>query len=158
MEAASIPAWNPPPAPARDAFIHQVRFDATGLVPAVAQDAATGRVLMLAWMNRDSLAATLAEGRAVYWSRSRAALWRKGETSGHVQALREVRLDCDGDALLLVVQQTGAACHTGRPACFFTGLGADGPVTLPPVATPPLGKPFSRDAASPSGSGRPAPA
>lgn len=90
-----------------------------GLIPVIAQDAASGDVLMLAWMNREALALTLAEGRAVYWSRSRAALWRKGETSGHIQKLVDARLDCDGDTLLLKVEQRGAACHTGSRTCFF---------------------------------------
>jgi phosphoribosyl-AMP cyclohydrolase len=101
-------------------FLDAVRWDERGLVPAIAQDAATGRVLMLAWMNREALAATLAEGVAVYWSRSRGRLWRKGETSGHTQRVRELRLDCDGDTVLLRVEQTGGiACHTGRERCFF---------------------------------------
>ena len=97
-----------------------VRWGEDGLVPAIAQDAATGEVLMLAWMNRESLAETLARGQAVYWSRSRGRLWAKGETSGHVQKLVELRLDCDGDALLLRVEQkNGIACHTGRRSCFY---------------------------------------
>ncbi len=97
-----------------------VAWNADGLVPAIAQDAASGAVLMLAWMNREALALTLAERRAVYWSRSRQKLWRKGEESGHVQHLRDIRLDCDGDTLLLLVEQVGGiACHTGRPNCFF---------------------------------------
>lgn len=103
-----------------------VRWNADGLVPAIAQDAASGAVLMLAWMNREALALTLAERRAVYWSRSRRQLWRKGEESGHVQHLCDIRLDCDGDTLLLLVEQVGGiACHTGRPTCFFNGP-ADG--------------------------------
>ena len=92
---------------------------AGGLVPAVAQDADSGEVLMLAWMNREAVRVTLAEGRACYWSRARQALWRKGETSGQVQRLHELRLDCDGDAVLLLVEQLGVACHTGRRSCFF---------------------------------------
>lgn len=96
------------------------KFDANGLMPAIAQDAETGKVLMLAWMNAESLALTLAEKRAVYWSRSRQSLWRKGESSGNVQELVDIRLDCDGDTLLLSVRQIGGcACHTGRPNCFF---------------------------------------
>ena len=95
------------------------RWNAQGLIPAVAQDATSGEVLMLAWMNEKALKLTLAEGRAVYWSRSRSALWRKGETSGHIQRLVDIKLDCDGDTLLLRVEQTGAACHTGRYSCFF---------------------------------------
>lgn len=96
-----------------------VRFDAAGLVPAIAQQHDTGEVLMMAWMNRESLAETLATGRVCYFSRSREALWRKGETSGQVQHLKELRIDCDGDALLLLVDQTGVACHTGRRSCFY---------------------------------------
>jgi phosphoribosyl-AMP cyclohydrolase len=101
--------------------IASLAFDANGLVPAIAQ-ARDGTVLMLAWMNADSLAATLATGEVTYWSRSRAELWRKGATSGHVQRLVEIRLDCDRDALLLVVDQTGPACHTDRPSCFYTAI------------------------------------
>lgn len=96
-----------------------VKFNDDGLVPAIAQDVRDGRVLMLAWMNAESLERTLTEGVAVYWSRSRRALWRKGETSGHMQALRELWVDCDGDTLLLKVEQVGPACHTGSPTCFF---------------------------------------
>jgi phosphoribosyl-AMP cyclohydrolase len=96
-----------------------IKFGQDGLVPAIAQQHDTGEVLMLAWMNRDAVRATLAEGRACYWSRSRQALWRKGETSGQVQRLRELRLDCDGDTVLLLVEQHGVACHTGRRSCFF---------------------------------------
>ena len=103
----------------------RVSWNEQGLVPAIAQDHASGRVLMLAWMNRESLACTIAEGRAVYWSRSRGQLWRKGESSGQVQAVREIRLDCDADAILLGVEQQGVACHTGRESCFFLRL-ADG--------------------------------
>jgi len=90
-----------------------------GLIPAIAQDATSGEVLMLAWMNAESLALTLREKRAVYWSRSRQALWRKGDTSGHTQTVVDIRLDCDGDTLLLKVNQVGGACHTGRETCFF---------------------------------------
>jgi len=97
----------------------EIRFGPDGLVAAIAQQHDSGEVLMLAWMNREAVRLTLAEGRAVYWSRSRQALWRKGETSGQVQQLRELRLDCDGDAVLLLVEQTGVACHTGRRNCFF---------------------------------------
>jgi phosphoribosyl-AMP cyclohydrolase len=106
-------------------FLDGVAWNADGLVPAIAQDATTGAVLMLAWMNRESLALTLKEQRAVYWSRSRARLWRKGEESGHVQRLIDIRLDCDGDALLLKVEQVGGiACHTGRPSCFYNEFSA----------------------------------
>jgi len=96
-----------------------LKFDADGLLPAVAQDAQSKEVLMLAWMNRTAIERTLTEGFACYWSRSRKAYWRKGETSGHLQALRELRFDCDGDAILLLVDQTGPACHTNRPSCFY---------------------------------------
>ncbi len=99
-----------------------LRFDDRGLIPAVAQQHDTGEVLMLAWMNAEAVARTLAEGRVVYWSRSRQAFWRKGDTSGHVQRLVEMRLDCDRDCLLLLVDQTGPACHTGRRSCFFTAV------------------------------------
>jgi phosphoribosyl-AMP cyclohydrolase len=102
-----------------DQLLQEVRFDADGLVPAIAQQHDTGEILMLAWMNRDALAETLATGRVCYWSRSRQALWRKGDTSGQVQRLVELRLDCDGDAVLVRVDQTGVACHTGRRSCFF---------------------------------------
>lgn len=100
----------------------RVQFNADGLVPAVAQDAATGEVLMLAWMDAEALARTLTTGRATYWSRSRQEYWVKGETSGHVQRVVSVGLDCDGDTILLRVDQTGAACHTGNSTCFFTEL------------------------------------
>ena len=105
-------------------------FDANGLVAAIAQRAGTGEVLMLAWMNRDAVRETLETGRVTYWSRSRRALWRKGESSGHVQTLRSFRIDCDGDALLLGVDQIGAACHTNRPNCFFQDVQGDGLVTI----------------------------
>ena len=111
------------PAPLQ--ILDRVAWNADGLVPAIAQDAGTGAVLMLAWMNREALALTLRERRAVYWSRSRARLWRKGEESGHVQRLIDIRLDCDGDTLLLKVEQAGGiACHTGRPTCFFNECGS----------------------------------
>jgi phosphoribosyl-AMP cyclohydrolase len=102
------------------------KFDADGLVAAIAQDAESGEVLMLAWMNAEALRLTLETGRATYWSRSRAALWVKGETSGHTQAVVEVRVDCDQDAVLLKVRQTGGACHTGRDSCFYRIADADG--------------------------------
>ena len=97
----------------------EIKFGLDGLVPAIAQQHDTGEVLMMAWMNRDAIRVSLSEGRACYWSRSRARLWRKGETSGQVQTLRELRLDCDGDAVLLLVDQRGVACHTGRRSCFY---------------------------------------
>jgi phosphoribosyl-AMP cyclohydrolase len=99
--------------------LREIKFGPDGLVPVIAQQHDTGEVLMMAWMNRDAVRTSLTEGRACYWSRSRAKLWRKGETSGQVQLLREMRLDCDGDAVLLLVDQTGVACHTGRHSCFF---------------------------------------
>ena len=113
-----------------------LRYDAKGLVPAIAQEAATGEVLMLAWMNAEAVARTLAEGRVVYWSRSRAAFWRKGDTSGHVQHLVEMRVDCDRDCLLLLVRQEGPACHTGRRSCFYTALrdGAEVEIAAPMTA------------------------
>jgi len=100
-------------------FLAAVQFNADGLVPAIAQDHKSGAVLMLAWMNLEALERTLETGDVTYWSRSRKSLWRKGETSGHTQKLIEAWLDCDGDALLLKVEQTGPACHTGSPVCFF---------------------------------------
>jgi phosphoribosyl-AMP cyclohydrolase len=103
-------------------FLDSVAFDANGLVPAIAQQHDTGEVLMMAWMNRAALEETLQTGRVCYWSRSRASLWRKGETSGQVQRLVELRVDCDNDCLLLRVDQTGVACHTGRRSCFFTAV------------------------------------
>ena len=104
-------------------WFDQLRWDEHELVPVVTQDAASGRVLTVAWMNREALAETVRRGEAVYWSRSRAKLWRKGEESGHVQRIVEVRLDCDADAILLKVEQAGGiACHTGRESCFFRKL------------------------------------
>ncbi|HEV8645348.1 MAG TPA: phosphoribosyl-AMP cyclohydrolase [Burkholderiales bacterium] len=106
-----------------DAWLDEVAWDEHGLVPAIAQESGTGKLLMLAWMNREALAETVRSGRAVYWSRSRGKLWRKGEESGHVQNVREIRLDCDGDVVVLEVQQVGGiACHTGRSRCFFRRL------------------------------------
>jgi phosphoribosyl-AMP cyclohydrolase len=99
-----------------------LKYDAQGLIPVIAQDHATRDVLMLAWMNADAVARTLDTGRVTYWSRSRAAFWIKGETSGHVQRLVEMRLDCDRDCLLVLVDQTGPACHTNRQSCFYTAL------------------------------------
>lgn len=102
-----------------DDILAALQFNEAGLIPAVAQQYDTKDVLMLAWMNAESVRETLATGRVCYWSRSRRSLWRKGETSGHVQTLVEFRYDCDADAVLLLVDQTGAACHTNRPSCFF---------------------------------------
>lgn len=99
-----------------------LRYDASGLIPAIAQDHATGEVLMLAWMNAAAVARTIETGLVTYWSRSRAAFWVKGETSGHTQQLVELRLDCDRDCLLVLVRQTGPACHTNRRSCFYTAL------------------------------------
>jgi phosphoribosyl-AMP cyclohydrolase len=106
----------------RQQFIDAVVFNADGLVPAIAQDHLTGAVLMHAWMNRESLSRTLDTGDVTYWSRSRGELWRKGETSGNMQRLVEALVDCDGDTLLLKVDQLGPACHTGAPSCFFRKL------------------------------------
>ena len=109
------------------AWLDSVKWSADGLVPAIAQEAGSGKVLTLAWMNREALARTAASGEAHYWSRSRRALWRKGETSGHVQRVREVRLDCDADTIVLSVESAGGiACHTGRRRCFFRRLEGDG--------------------------------
>jgi phosphoribosyl-AMP cyclohydrolase len=107
---------------ATQAVLDQIRFDANGLVPAIAQQHDTNEVLMLAWMNRESIAETLATGRVCYFSRSRGKLWRKGESSGQAQHLKELRIDCDGDTLLLLVDQEGVACHTGRRTCFYRAL------------------------------------
>ena len=106
-----------------EAWLNKVNWAEDGLVSAIAQDAVTGRVLMMAWMDRDALKRTVELGEAVYWSRSRKKLWHKGEESGHIQKVKEIRLDCDGDVLLLQVEQLGGiACHTGRASCFFSKL------------------------------------
>ncbi len=105
-------------------------YDAAGLIPAIAQDAETGMVLMMAWMNAEALRRTLDSGRVTYWSRSRRAFWVKGETSGHVQELVDLRIDCDRDCLLLTVRQTGPACHTNRRSCFYTAVREGGEVEL----------------------------
>jgi len=119
-------------------WLEQVKWADNGLVAAIAQDAASGKVLTLAWMNREALARTADTGFAHYWSRSRRKLWRKGETSGHVQKVREIRLDCDQDAVLLVVEQVGGiACHTGRERCFFKRLERDRWVEVEPVLKDP---------------------
>ncbi len=120
------------PRPDIDDVVQAVAFDEGGLVPAIAQDAATGAVLMMAWMNEQALRETLETGRVCYWSRSRQQLWRKGETSGHIQRLRELRVDCDGDTLLLLVEQKGPACHTGAANCFFRAAGPDGLIEAKP--------------------------
>ncbi len=115
-------------------WLEEIHWDREGLVPAIAQEAGSGRTLMLAWMNRDALALTVQTGEAVYWSRSRARLWKKGEESGHVQRVSEVRLDCDGDTLLLIVAQAGGiACHTGRHSCFFRRLSGGAWIEVEPV-------------------------
>ena len=106
-----------------ETWLNKVNWADDGLVPAIAQDAVSGRVLMVAWMNREALKCTVQSGEAVYWSRSRKKLWHKGEESGHVQRVKEIRLDCDGDVVLLQVEQGGGiACHTGRASCFFSRL------------------------------------
>lgn len=128
---------DPLPPAAIDQIAASVAFDRDGLVPVVAQQYDSGEVLMVAWMNRAALRATLAEGIAVYWSRSRMALWRKGETSGQTQRLVDLLIDCDGDTLLLKVDQTGVACHTGRRSCFFRAARTDGAVTVAPVLVDP---------------------
>ena len=110
-----------------ESYLDQIQWTSDGLIPAIAQDHQTGEVLMVAWMNRESLALTVAEERAVYWSRSRLKLWRKGEESGNVQRIKEIRLDCDSDVLMLEVEQIGGiACHTGRRHCFFRVPGEQG--------------------------------
>ena len=107
-------------------WLDEIRFNADGLVPVIAQDAGTGRVLMLAWMNREALALTAEKNEAVYWSRSRQKLWHKGEESGHTQRVKEIRFDCDEDVILLKVEQKGGiACHTGRESCFYRRLEGD---------------------------------
>ena len=110
------------PDSAASAVLDALTFDEAGLIPAIAQQHDTGEVLMVAWMNRDAVAETLRTKQVVYWSRSRKALWRKGETSGQTQALKDFRIDCDGDTLLLLVDQKGVACHTGRRNCFYRAV------------------------------------
>ncbi|NML26994.1 phosphoribosyl-AMP cyclohydrolase [Zoogloea dura] len=113
--------------PASTAWLDELLWDKDGLIPAIAQDAVTGDVLMFAWMNRDALARTVETGEAVYFSRSRGRLWHKGEESGHTQKIREIRIDCDNDVVLLKIEQVGGiACHTGRRSCFFQKYYADG--------------------------------
>lgn len=119
------------------ALLDKISFDRNGLVPAIAQQHDTGEVLMMAWMNRNSVLATLEEGQVCYWSRSRKKLWRKGETSGHIQRLVDFRIDCDGDTLLLLVDQTGVACHTGRHNCFFTAFREGEAEIISEVEVPP---------------------
>lgn len=119
-------------------WLEALRWDDHGLIPVIAQEAASGRVVMFAWMNRESLQESLRRGEAVYWSRSRRRLWRKGEESGHVQKIRSVRADCDGDVLLLEIEQVGGiACHTGRASCFFLELRGERWVPVDPVVKDP---------------------
>ena len=119
-------------------WLDALKWDENGMIPAIAQEATSGRVIMFAWMNRESLQETLRCGCAVYWSRSRNRLWRKGEESGHVQRVRSIRTDCDGDVLLLAVEQVGGmACHTGRESCFFLELQEDRWVATDPVIKDP---------------------
>ena len=119
-------------------WLDDIKWTDDGLVPAIAQDAGNGDILMMAWMNRESLALTVQEGQAVYWSRSRGKLWRKGESSGHQQVLRDIRLDCDADVILLKVEQKGGiACHTGRRSCFYRTLKDGQWVSAEPVLKDP---------------------
>lgn len=119
-------------------WLDEVRWTEDGLVPVITQEAGTGRVLMFAWMNREALERTAETGEAVYWSRSRGRLWHKGEESGHVQKVREIRLDCDADVILLTVEQVGGiACHTGRASCFYRRLAGDHWETVEPVLKDP---------------------
>ena len=121
-----------------DQWLDEINWNADGLVAAIAQESGSGRVLMMAWMNREALLATVAGGTAVYWSRSRRRLWHKGEESGHTQRVRDIRLDCDGDVLLLTVEQIGGiACHTGRHSCFFRRLQGEHWVEADPVLQDP---------------------
>jgi phosphoribosyl-AMP cyclohydrolase len=125
-------------APANTQWLDEVLWDAQGLVPAIAQDAKTGEVLMFAWMNREALALTAETGHAVYWSRSRGRLWHKGEESGHTQRVLELRVDCDQDVVLLKIEQVGGiACHTGRRSCFFNRLETSGWQDVEPVLKDP---------------------
>ena len=107
-------------------FYDNLKFNSDGLIPAIIQEAATGRVLMMAWMNRASIEKTIATGKTHFWSRSRQKFWMKGETSGHVQQVKDISFDCDGDTLLIQVDQTGAACHENYKSCFFRSVGVDG--------------------------------
>lgn len=119
-------------------WLDTVNWNSDGLVPAIAQDAKTGRILMMAWMNRESLQLSAERGEAVYWSRSRNQLWHKGETSGHIQKLHEIRLDCDEDVIVLQVEQLGGiACHTGRESCFYRVLKGGEWQTVEPVLKDP---------------------
>jgi phosphoribosyl-AMP cyclohydrolase len=120
-------------------FYDKLKFTADGLIPAIIQEQSTGRVLMMAWMNRASLETTVATGKTHFWSRSRQKFWMKGESSGHVQVVKDIAFDCDGDTLLIQVEQTGAACHEGFKSCFFRSIEGDGAVwkeTEPRLETP----------------------
>lgn len=119
-------------------YLDAIKWTPEGLVPAIAQDAASGRVLMMAWMNREALRLTVDTGKAIYWSRSRGTLWRKGESSGHEQIVKDIQLDCDADVIILkVVQQGGIACHTGRASCFYRSLRDGQWQTIDPVIRDP---------------------
>lgn len=119
-------------------WLDKIKWTEDGLVPVIAQQEGTGKVLMFAWMNRESLALTAEQGRAIYWSRSRKKLWRKGEESGHVQLVKEIRLDCDNDVILITVEQIGnIACHTGRHSCFYQKLMGNKWVTVDPIVKDP---------------------
>ena len=118
-------------------LLNDLSFDANGLIPAIAQQFDSGEVLMMAWMNEEAVKATLTENRGVYWSRSRNSLWRKGEASGQIQQLKEFRWDCDRDTILLLVDQTGVACHTGRRSCFFYAIREDEVTTIADVIIDP---------------------
>jgi phosphoribosyl-AMP cyclohydrolase len=122
---------------AADQLLAETKFDANGLVPAIAQQHDTGEVFMMAWMNADAIRETLSSGRVCYWSRSRGGLWKKGETSGQIQTLKELRLDCDGDTILALVDQTGVACHTGRRNCFYRAVRGEAFVEIASVETDP---------------------
>lgn len=118
-------------------LLNELSFDASGLIPAIAQQFDSGEVLMMAWMNKEAVRATLTENRGVYWSRSRNSLWRKGESSGQIQQLKEFRWDCDRDTILLLVDQTGVACHTGRRNCFYFAIRGDEVTTISDVIIDP---------------------
>ncbi len=124
--------------PETEALLAELRFDSDGLVPAIAQQHDTGEVLMMAWMNPDAVAETLRSGRVCYWSRSRAQLWRKGESSGQVQTVKDFRWDCDADTVLVLVDQKGVACHTGRRNCFFNALRDGRPTVIAAVEIDPV--------------------
>ena len=118
-------------------LLNELSFDANGLIPAIAQQFDSGEVLMMAWMNKEAIKATLTENRGIYWSRSRNSLWRKGESSGQIQQLKEFRWDCDRDTILLLVDQTGVACHTGRRNCFYFAIRGDEVTTISDVIIDP---------------------